>query len=228
MAKDQRKRQQKLERRTAKRREKRHELVRVKSMGLAQRLAAAAKFPIVDCWVAETCFTDGLGQALVSRQLPDGMIAVAIFLVDRYCLGVKNVLVDIVNRFNYDERITSGMRSKFEARDVAPEYVRKLVESSVAYARELGFPPYADYQKAKLIFGDIDATACAEEFEFGKDGKPLFISGPRDSPLRCRQILNTLTRTRGPGAFDYVIQMRASDQMLFDAPDPESIEMVED
>src|SRR4029077_20110405 len=86
-----------------------------------------------------------------------------------------------------------------------PACARKLVEGAVAYAHELGFAPHPDYQTAKVIFGDIDSSQCEEEFEYGKDGKPFFFAGPNDSPARCRQILDTLARTRGQGNFHFTM-----------------------
>ena len=38
-----------------------------------------------------------------------------------------------------------------------------------AYAAGLGLQPHPDYHKAKLLFGDIDPSACQDEFEFGKE-----------------------------------------------------------
>jgi hypothetical protein len=74
---------------------------------------------------------------------------------------------------------------------------RQLVEGSEAYARELGFNPHADYQRTRQIFGDLDATACPILYVFGKDGKPFFMSGPYDTPARCRRSIDTLTRHCG-------------------------------
>ena len=56
-----------------------------------------------------------------------------------------------------------------------------------------------------LLFGDVDPAASEARFEFGKDGKPFFIAGPRDTPARCKQILTTLANTCGPDGFHYLI-----------------------
>lgn len=205
MASNPRKRQQKLERRAAKRKEKKHVQARAAHAGLPERVEAAAKYPILDAWISDNVWNDGIGAVLVSRQLPNTFVAVAVFLVDRYCLGVKNAYADILGRFSYDSKYVRQQRNRFPAQDVEPAKARKLVEDAVAYAQKLGFPPHPDYQTARLIFGDIDASACHETFEFGKNGKPLFIAGPNDTPARSRQIVNTLTRACGPGGFHFLM-----------------------
>jgi hypothetical protein len=205
MATDPRKRQKKLERRTAKRKDRKHQLVREQSAGLAERLTAAAKYPVLHSWVSEDLWTQGMGWVLLSRQLPDGSVAASVFLVDRYCLGVKDAMVNINSRSLYESKIVRLMRAQFTSRAVSPATARKFVESAVAYAQGLGFPPHPDYHKAKLLFGDIDAAEAKEELEFGQDGKPYFIAGPNDTPQRCRQILNTLLHGRSPDEFHYLM-----------------------
>jgi hypothetical protein len=206
MAADPRKRQKKLERRTAKRHEKKRQLVKEHSAGLGERLTVASKAPNLHAWITEDLWSaQGMGQVLLSRTLPNGFVAVAVFLVDRFCLGVKNAMASIITRSSYDNQFVREMRSQFEARDVSPATARKVVEAAVAYARDLGFSPHPDYLKARLLFGDINAAESTEEIEFGKDGQPMFIAGPHDTPERCRSILTTLTRTRGPDGFNYFL-----------------------
>jgi hypothetical protein len=207
MATNPRKRQQKLERRAAKRKEHKHQAARRQQALPLERLAASAKFPVLHAWVSDNVWNEGMGWVLLSRLLPDGSVAAGVFLLDRYCLGVKDALAEILPRSTYDDKFVRKMRGQFTSQDVTPAAARKLVEDAVAYAADLGFPPHADYHKAKLVFGDIDPRECTEQFEFGKDGKPYFFAGPHDGPERCRQILGILLGKCGPGGFDYVIPL---------------------
>ncbi len=204
MARDARKQQQKQERRAAKRKAKSRELARANSAGLAERLAAADKYPVLDCLVSTDVWTQGIGYVVLSRELPGGNIAFAWFLVDRYCLGVKNLIVNIVGRFSYDSKLRE-LQSQYQFKPMELAAARKFVEGAVAYAANLSLPPHADYQKGKHIFGSIDASACTETFEYGKEGKPYFFAGPYDTPQRCRRILAALEHHCGPGGYHYLI-----------------------
>jgi hypothetical protein len=216
MATNPRRRQQKLERKAAKRKEKKHQLAREQSLGLAERLAAAARFPVLHAQFTEALLDPdrGIGWALLSRVLPDTSVAVSIFLIDRFCLGVKDTIIDIMTRSGYEDKFQSRMRREFPARNVSPACVRKLVESAVEYAQNLGFQPQADYPKAMALFGDINPAECQETFVFGKDGKPFFINGPFDDEARCRRIIATLMDRCGPGGFDYLIQVGDPDRSV--------------
>ena len=46
-----------------------------------------------------------------------------------------------------------------------------------------------------------------KEFEFGKDGKPFYVSGPNETRADSERIIATLTRKLGPGGFHYMVGM---------------------
>ena len=207
MALDARKRQQKLARKAAKRKAV---VATKKSLGEAsgfgprgRQALPAAGAPIHECLVPAGLFDIGIGNVIVSRRMPNGFIGAAFFLVDVYCLGIKDAFYAVLSPAEYDHKLAGLRHESFRA--LPPTCARKLVEGAEAYARDLGFPPHADYQRARQIFGDLDAMSCPTEYVFGKDGKPFFMSGPYDTPAKCRRIIDTLTRRCGPEGFHYVV-----------------------
>jgi hypothetical protein len=226
MAVDPRKRQKQLQRRSAKRKDKQQLVTRAKHANIAERLAGASKYPVLDCWMTGSLWTQGMGWVLLSRELPNGSVAVAVFLVDPYCLGVKNVIMDVMGRFSYDSKfrqVPGGMGAK---QPVSPAKARKFVEDAVAYARAAGLPPHADYASAARIFGDINPADCTETFEFGQHGKPHFIAGPHDTPQRCRRILAALEHACGPDGFNYTMPLAGGHEMLPDSMDREDVRAI--
>jgi hypothetical protein len=140
-------------------------------------------------------------------------VAAAVFLVDCYCLGVKDAFARILSRFEYESDL---YRTTYEmgVRSITPASACKLVEDAVEYARGLGFPPHPDYRKAKPIFGDIDPSASSEEFEFGHSGKPFFVAGPNDDRQRCRAIIATLENNCGPGGYHFLLPADIEDGLV--------------
>lgn len=169
MAVDPRKRQKKLDRRKAKQKAERRQLARTESRGMTAQMEEASAAPILHCVVSGKLWEGGLGEVLVSRLLPNGLAAFAVFLVDRSCLGVKNVIAQVAPRGRYQRDMYDRL--------------------------------------AAPIFGQIRAEDCAEEFEFGRDGKPLFIAGPFDGPARCRHVLRTLEERCGPDGYHYILSV---------------------
>jgi hypothetical protein len=68
----------------------------------------------------------------------------------------------------------------------------------VAYARGLGFGPHPDFAAAE---GHLGSWAGPGAITFGRDGKPLYISGPYDDP---GPVIRTLERTVGRGNFEFL------------------------
>src|SRR6185437_1779363 len=77
----------------------------------------------------------------------------------------------------------------------------KVIREGVAYARRYGFKPDRDYYEAVSLLEGADPDACDAHVPLGKDGKPFFVAGPYDNAQR---IIAQLTRTAGPGNFDFI------------------------
>ena len=155
---------------------------------------------------------------LASRFKADGCVEAGFFLLDVFCLGVKDAGF---HRFNsvvdYQESLLDRLFRDEEPVRMTPAAARKLAEDTVSYARGFGFSPGDDYKKASRVFGGVTTTDCGEEFVFGKDGKPFYIQGPSDSPARAERILRALEARCGEGGYDYIVA--ADDFELLDGED---------
>lgn len=168
----------------------------------AGKVAAAAKGPVERCLHLPDLFTVGIGHVVLARRLPSGALGCVFFLVDIYCMGVKEAFYREMAPSEFEETIEALRGGGRALVDMDPAAAKKLVTEAVAYAAEAGIPPAKDYRIASRIFGDIDASASTESFTFGVNGKPLYIPGPNDSPMRVRAITATLNRSRGAGGWD--------------------------
>lgn len=209
MALDPRKRQKQLERRKAKDKAKKQDL-RKRTERLEERLLAAIPTaPVLHCLTNQDIFEQGIGHILLSRRLPYGKVAYATFLTDLHCLGVKDAMFDVAEGDVYEERIHRRMLKSLPTMSLEPAAARKLIEGSVDYALDLGFPPHPDYDRARLLFGDLDPATCDRTFAYGKNGKPFFYAGPNDDADRCRRIVQRLHERCGPGGYDFMAMVGA-------------------
>lgn len=174
------------------------------SSSLRERFSLASQAPILDCKVPKRLFEMGIGNIVFSRQLPSGMIAVAVFLVDVYCLGVKNAVYDVVDPGKYEQMMERFAHSE-PLESVDPAYARKLVEGAVAYAQRFSLTPHPDYKVAQKIFGNVDGASCPDSFEYGQQGKPFYVAGPNDTPAKSREVVSSLEKSCGPDGFHYMV-----------------------
>ena len=206
MAQSEQQRQRKLAKKQSKNREKHKQIARTQQSlaSMAGKMQASSRGDIVYCGICETITESGLGHVLIARQGPSRLIGLAMFLVDSACLGVKDVLAILQGPTEAKELIEK-LENERDLKPVAPGLARGLVESAVAYARSLGFEPHADYRKASMIWGDIQAESIEGHYTFGRDGKPFYVNGPYEDHARQQHILRTLERTVGVGNFDCML-----------------------
>lgn len=143
----------------------------------------------------------GIVVVLVARERRPGKVSVCGYLVDTYCLGVKNVL----GPRNLDDWALPGfIREYFGAfnGDAVPAplaLAQDLIFGAVEYACGLGFDPHPDFRAAT---GHLGTWQGPSAITFGDNGKPLYIEGPWDDSPR---IMRKLERSVGKGNFHFVV-----------------------
>jgi hypothetical protein len=172
----------------------------------ARQIIEAARAPVRTCLVGEGLFADGLGWLVLARTLPSGLVGASFFLVDVWCLGIKDAFFAVMTPQKFKERMDASRQGQQPPLvDINPSAARKLLHDAAAYAGSFGLEPSERFAEAEAIFGEI--PMATETFPFGKDGKPFFVSGPNDTPSRIRRILDTLVRRVGRGGFNYLVQV---------------------
>jgi len=226
MAKSEQQRQRKLAKKKSKDRlsQKVAAQRRQQMASLTGKMTAAVKFPIHGCYISAACVDGrGMGPVMFVREKSPGQFVMAVFLIDSLCLGVKNAMAAYRTRSELSEMLERMQEhGKFES--VTPGVARGYVESAIAYAAALGFKPHDDYRKIEPIWGAVEPEPIPEHYQFGKDGRPVFIAGPGDDEARQNMIHITLAQTVGEGNFDFTIFNRGSSNFERGSFDFDSIE----
>ena len=166
-----------------------------------------------EAWCSAVLFKNRFGQVVVARFKLSGDAEVGVFLVDLYCLGIKDAHFVKASALEYDTKILARMAETGEGKEsLSPACARKLVEGAVQYAQALGLAPHPDYKKACRVFGGIRSEECDRAFTYGKDGKPLLVQSPNDSPAFVQHVMTTLTRRLGTDGFHYILEAGTLDQ----------------
>jgi len=186
---------------------------------LVRRLAgetpppSAAEAELVGCWVSPGWSCElvvqrpadwedvdlglggpaGIALVLVARAARQDRVSVCGYLVDTFCLGVKNAIGPQEMR---RRDLPSFVRTYFMAFPAAAlpaplELAQHLVLGGVAFAADLGFSPHPDFGAVREHLGELTGPCV---ITFGREGTPLYVAGPHDDPIA---IMETLGATGG-------------------------------
>ncbi len=124
----------------------------------------------------------GLALVLVARRRRHNDVGACGFLVDTFCLGVKNTLGPERMHARDLPAFRARYFAAFPARPLrAPlELAQHLVHGAVAFAAGLGLDPHPGFARVRGYLGDL-REPCA--ITFGQRGRPLYVAGPHDDPL---------------------------------------------
>ncbi|MFI1184541.1 hypothetical protein ACH4UT_34125 [Streptomyces sp. NPDC020799] len=168
-------------------------------------LEGAPQWVCLDPGASDAEEVRGLVAVLVAADsMRSSKAQVAGFLLDVWCLGVKNAFAPEP----MSESRLAGHRglyfSAFEGHVQVPaDLARALVSGAAAYARGFGFEPEGElaeeFTEAAVLLGE---PAGPSPIGFGRDGKPFFVNGPYDDP---EAVLQTLRRAVGDDGFHFEI-----------------------
>ena len=166
--------------------------------------------PFHECLINGNWEEEGMASVFISKKMPGGNFIVGLYMVDVYCLGLKNTLY----QFNLKEIEYKDFLKKFTVHNVNPEscdltFAHNLIYGAIDYAEELGFKPHKEFRITEYLLDTDLIDEGIDEIEFGKDGMPLYISGPDDN---VNQIISTLDRTAGRGNYHFIAKREQFDE----------------
>ncbi len=146
---------------------------------------------------------EGLCEVIVLR-IDNHRYLTSAFLIDYWCLGVKDAFLKKGDRHQYETLMEKVQRTFDEDFvDITLEQAQSIVFGAIDYAASLGFQPHPDFEKAKVNLGprleNLTPITC------GRDGKPFYFCGPHDNQAK---ILQTLQTHVGKGNFEFVAAPR--------------------
>ena len=162
----------------------------------------ARTFPIHKCYLGEGG-ESGMYVAFVSRKQPSGKFLIASFVLDIWCLGIKNTLYEMGMDDEQMEELLEKLMGNLDYKLVDPNYIQNLIYGALEYAEDLGFKPNRDFNITEYVLDPADELEFID-IEFGKNGRPFYFAGPYDN---VDKIIATLERNVGSDNFDFILPM---------------------
>jgi hypothetical protein len=208
MAINQKRRQKALLKKRRKDKERRKKRAQISDAGeYAHRIRLiknAKNYPVHECLIEKKWQDLGIAQIFLSRRQPNGKMIVGSYLVDIYCLGLKNTFCNA--NLSQEEYLILKLNTFMEAVIVPcpPGEVNKIIFGAIEYAKRLGFKPQKDFELSQYVLKGLPIENYDLKSEFGYKGKPYYIAGPDDD---FEAVMETLRKKVGEDNFDFMVPL---------------------
>jgi len=163
----------------------------------------ARKLPVFECLINHDWEENKMCNILITRQHKNGNYTSGVYLVDLYCLGVK----DAECSFNKTPYEYKEFKDEYFPDDIfeTVEYslVHNIIMAGLEFANDYGFQPCKEFKsRAQYILDEDTDDIELIEIECGKNNKPLILAGTENQE-ESKRAFNHLNSTVGPGEFYY-------------------------
>jgi hypothetical protein len=156
-------------------------LKRAKKQKEARRLQTLSPFRRaahngqIECYRGRT--DEGIGTLMVLGHITSGSYAMAGFLIDFWCVGLKDAFGQKqIARAEFDQQIMPQWRTGGETiGKIEPEAARRLIAGAIRFSHQNGFRLPEHWDRYAAILGDLGDIAKADLSEFGVDGKLRYV-----------------------------------------------------
>lgn len=152
------------------------------------------KFPVHECKVLKNWEETGISPVYVSRELTKDSYVFISYLVDFWCLGLK----DTILKFGVSKRDLSQAYSRSDDLvTISYQDARSLILGAMDFAKTIDIAPHSSWNGIPYSF--IEAhLAYEKQFSFGQEGRPHYISGPNDYELyNVEEVVKKVSKAQG-------------------------------
>ncbi len=171
-------------------------------------LKHAREYPILGCWVYAGWREDGIAPVVVAREQSPDKVIFCVCMIDLYCLGIKDCYANgDVSRSAFERDLPTLCAN--DPQECSVEFAHELIYGGMEYAKKYGFDPHPDFinQMVNIVLDPPDAHPRAHNIEFGRDGEPLYVSGPHDDERKINHVLKTLAKNNPQGKSHHIIRL---------------------
>lgn len=162
------------------------------------------------CYVSKDIAEYGEGHIFVTRHHTGGRVSLGFFLVDIYCLGVKDSFFRLRMDGDEADELFDGMDN---LRECSYDEAHNWIYGAIAFAEEAGIAPDKSFALTQYFLEEDTDDIPLIEYEFGKNGQHFLVARSR---LEASRYLPLLRKNLGEGNFKYIVADDGLDENDFD------------
>jgi len=132
----------------------------------------ARSLEIGKCYISEDLTECGEGVIFVTRLHKGGKISMAFYLVDTFCLGIKDSSYKLRME---EEKVQEFLTHYKKMNECSYEEAHNWIYGAIAFAEEGGIEPDKSFELTQYMLEEDTDDIPLIEYEFGKDGEHLLV-----------------------------------------------------
>jgi len=167
--------------------------------------------PIGKCYITKGYEKSGYGNIIVSREHTGGRISFAIYMVDFWCLGVKDSFYKLrVEAYEFLQTVYDMTERLMGIQEISYEGAHNLIYGAVAFAEEAGIAPCKEFALGQYFLEEDTEDIPLIEYEFGKEGKHWLVAKDQ---LELSTYLPTLQKNLSEDQYHYTVGVDDEEDM---------------
>ncbi|MDE6576720.1 MAG: hypothetical protein K2K58_00915, partial [Muribaculaceae bacterium] len=130
---------------------------------------------VYKCFISKNYDKAGEAHVIISRVRGNGKLSVAHFLIDLWCLGVKDAFGNVNMEKDNFEKYLKGIDI---LKETEYDFVHNLIYGAIEFAEEGDIEPVPAFDIWEGMLAEDNDDIPLIEMEFGKDGKHFLITEP--------------------------------------------------
>lgn len=156
------------------------------------------------CYVSDGIWEQGMGHVMVTRKHTGGKVSFGNFLIDTYCLGVKNCMYRLrMDDYEFDDLI-DDMTENLGLHEVEYVEAHNIIYGALEFAEEGGIDPHKDFALAKYFLEEDTEDIPLIEYDFGYEGKHFLMANDN---LELTTYLPTLRKNLPEDQVKYMVKV---------------------
>lgn len=159
--------------------------------------------PIGKCYVTDNYEKTGFGNVIVTRVHTGGRISFAVYMVDFWCLGVRECFYHLrAEDYEFADEVLERTSQAMGLNEISYNEAHNLVYGAVAFAEEAGISPCKDFALGQYFLEEDTDDIPLIEYQFGKDGKYFLMAR---TELELSKYLPILQKNLQEGQYEYSV-----------------------
>ena len=115
----------------------------------------AKNYPLFECLINTDWQDKGMAHIYLSRRQPNNKLILGVYLVDIFCLGLKNTFSNASMSIEEYQKLKLSLFEETAISSYSPAKAYRIIIGAIEYAKKIGFKPQQDFDLSQYVLEGV-------------------------------------------------------------------------